>query len=468
VSRQVAQLGALRSLGIDRAVGLGVLRQAWLVGAGGVTIVVIAQSLSPARQGYFYTFRSLIAIQSYFELGMSAVLGTFFGHEFTVLRWGHGGEILGPESCRLRCLDFLVRATRWYLAVATAFGLVILPTGLVFLQRHGGATADFSSTASWLFTVAIATLFLSLTPLLAILLGSGSVKALNALGLLGAVLGSLFTWAWLITGHGMLAVAGSNLGLCVAILGYFCWRKPRLLRTLSRALWRRPSLPAGVQAILWKGEVWPMQWRIAVTWMSWYLVFQLLTPLLFRYRGAVVAGEMGMTLGVINALAALGFVWVNVKNPVMAQMVAERRWPELDRVFWVMLLRSTGVVIAGALGILCCLVGLDQVGSPIAHRMLPPLETALLLAAIATTTAVNAFACYLRAHKREPLMPVAASSAIVQAALVWFCAVHYGVRALTLAYLLVCVGYLLPATIWVWQRCRHSWHAGQPLAAVSS
>ena len=43
-----------------------------------------------------------------------------------------------------------------------------------------------------------------------------------------------------------------------------------------------------------------MQWKIAISWTSGYLAFQLFTPLLFRYQNATVAGQMGMTIYISN------------------------------------------------------------------------------------------------------------------------------------------------------------------------
>lgn len=467
-----AQTGAvargLRLLGVDGAVSYGILVQMWTVGSGLVTVLLVAHFLNPARQGFFYTFRSLIAIQAYFELGMGGVLGIFISHEFAELRWGPVGAIEGAAGARLRCLDFLARATRWFLFAAAAFVVGVIPTGMVFLHQYRGTLPDFASTGAWVFAVLAAALFLGLTPFLAALVGSGEMRTLNGLTLLGTMSGSMLTWTCLATGHGMAAVAGPSAGVGGVVAVYFLWRKPRLVAEVGRAVWRRPELPAGSRPISWRGEVWPMQWRIAITWLSWYFIFQLFTPILFRFQGPVVAGRMGMTLSAVNALAALGFVWVNVKNPVMAKLVAGRRWRELDREFSRMLVRSTGVVVLGSLVVLAGLFCLVHAGTKLAERMLPPAETGLLLGAIAALAATNAFACYLRAHKREPLMLMAASAAVLQGASAWYSARHYGLMGLCWAFFLVCVGYMLPVTVAIWWRCRRAWHAPLSAGATTS
>ena len=55
-----------RVLGLDRAVGFTVLARFWSSAAGLVTVALIARFLSPAQQGYYYTFGSLVALQIVF------------------------------------------------------------------------------------------------------------------------------------------------------------------------------------------------------------------------------------------------------------------------------------------------------------------------------------------------------------------------------------------------------------------
>jgi len=68
-------------LGLDRAVGFTVLARFWGSAAGLVTVLLIARFLTPAEQGYYYTFGSPVAIQMIFELGFSFVILQMASHE---------------------------------------------------------------------------------------------------------------------------------------------------------------------------------------------------------------------------------------------------------------------------------------------------------------------------------------------------------------------------------------------------
>jgi hypothetical protein len=61
------------TVGIDRAIAYSILARVWSSSAGIVTVLLIARFLTPAEQGYYYTFSSLVALQIVFELGGKAL-----------------------------------------------------------------------------------------------------------------------------------------------------------------------------------------------------------------------------------------------------------------------------------------------------------------------------------------------------------------------------------------------------------
>lgn len=57
----------LAGLEVDRAVVFSVLTSFWRVAAGLVSMVLIARFFPPEIQGFYYTFWSLLALQSFVE-----------------------------------------------------------------------------------------------------------------------------------------------------------------------------------------------------------------------------------------------------------------------------------------------------------------------------------------------------------------------------------------------------------------
>ena len=80
-------------------------------------------------------------------------------------------------------------------------------------------------------------------------------------------------------------------------------------------------------------EIFPYQWKIALSWISGYFIFQLFNPVLFATEGAVVAGQMGMTLSVLNAVQAFSMSWMNTKVPRLSGLIEMKQYTELDAIF---------------------------------------------------------------------------------------------------------------------------------------
>ena len=63
-----------RALPLDRAILYAVAGRSWQGLAGVLSLWIIARSFSLELQGVYYIFLNLLAIQSFFDLGLTAVL----------------------------------------------------------------------------------------------------------------------------------------------------------------------------------------------------------------------------------------------------------------------------------------------------------------------------------------------------------------------------------------------------------
>lgn len=200
-----------------------------------------------------------------------------------------------------------------------------------------------------------------------------------------------------------------------------------------------------------------MQWRFAITIVSGYFIYQLFTPVLFHYHGAIVAGRMGMTLAVVNTLSGISLAWVNARVPTFGALIARKDWKSLDSLFARALRQSLGVISAGAcvgLGIVWVLQQFPSIGT----RFLPASQVALLLAATVLNHVVNAFALYLRAHKREPLVWIAVGAAILVGLSTWLLGKYFSSLGVAAGNLGVYLFYSLPMVTWLWRKLRREWH----------
>src|ERR1700753_210887 len=82
-------------LGVEKPIASTVLARVWASFAGLATLILIAHFLTPAQQGYYYVFGSLVALQIVFELGFSFVILQLASHERAHLTISAADEISG-------------------------------------------------------------------------------------------------------------------------------------------------------------------------------------------------------------------------------------------------------------------------------------------------------------------------------------------------------------------------------------
>ena len=209
-------------LGVDRAVGFTVLARFWSSSAGLVTVALIARFLSPAEQGYYYTFGSLVAMQMVFELGFSFVILQLASHERAQLSISSSYEITGDTIAHARLASVVQKSVRWYSVAAALLALTLLPVGFYFFHTHqqGQAVSWFSP---WCLDAVMAVVNFQVDPLLSFLEGCGYVANVARLRFVQPVTGSFLAWMALISHHGLFAPAMMLLGMAFCFGQYRAW-----------------------------------------------------------------------------------------------------------------------------------------------------------------------------------------------------------------------------------------------------
>ena len=444
--------------GMNRAIGFSLLTRGWQVIAGPVSIFLVTRFFSIEEQGFYYTFASILALQVLFELGLAFVITQFASHEFASLSWGKGGQVTGAEVAVARFYAVIERSIVWYGGVASMLVVLVLPFGLYFFAGQAAHAPLVAWRYAWTLLVIAAALYVPLIPVLAAIEGSGEVVRVNKLRLIQIAVANLATWAAIASGAGLFSASAVFIANAIVGYGWVARNYPVLLMEL-RKKW-------GVKKqthFNWMHEVWPMQWRIAVSWISGYVIFQLFTPILFRYQGPAVAGKMGVSLVIANMTVTLAQVWLQTNTPRMAQAVARKDWHELDKIFGRVFWQSTAVVCLGSIMVLVGLWYLSRF--PMGQRFLPLEDMVYLLAAFALSHVIGAFAYYLRVHKQEPFMLLSVIGAILVGSSMWLFGRTYGSTGMAISLLVINLVYGLPSALWLWLRLRKAWH--QPTGDIN-
>lgn len=437
-------------LGLDRAVGFSVLARFWSSAAGLVTVALIARFLSPAEQGYYYTFGSLVALQIIFELGFSFVILQLASHERAQLSISPEYEISGEETAHDRLASVIQKSVRWYSVAAVLMAATLLPAGFYFFSAHEHPGQAVAWQLPWSLAALMAALNFQLDPFLSFLEGCGYVSQVARTRLIQSTIGSLLAWIALSTHHGLFAPAMMLLGLASGSL-IWLFGKRRLLLGLLRH-------PSGTNRIHWNQEVWPFQWRIAVSWFCGYFIFWLFNPVLFAYRGPVEAGQMGMSLSLTNAIMNIAVSWVSTKSAPFGMLIARKEYQQLDSTFFRALWQSSAVSVAGALTAWLGTIFLNVQHIRFAQRLLDPTSIALLMIYMITNVLVFAEAYYLRAHKQEVFFVNSLVGAIGVTVCTLIFGRIYGAKGIVIS---CCIGNLL-GLVWATQKFRkyrRLWHS---------
>ncbi len=439
-----------RVLGVDRAIGFTVLARLWSSSAGLVTIALIARFLSPAEQGYYYTFGSLVALQVVFELGFSFVILQLASHERAELSIVDDCEIHGSPIAHARLASVIQKSVRWYSVAAVFLAGMLLPAGFYFFSTHQQAGQPVSWRLPWCFAALMAALNFQIDPFLSFLEGCGYVPEVARLRLVQSVIGSSLAWMVLVTHHGLLAPSMMLLGMASASTVWLA-RKRKLLLGLLRH-------PAGPHRIQWLREVWPFQWRIAASWLSGYFLVWIFNPVLFAFRGPVEAGRMGMSLSVANAIQAIAVSWVSTKAAPFGTLIARKEYRQLDQTFFQALRQSFAVSLAIALTAWLGCIYLNVLHVRFAQRLLDPFSFGILLLYMVVNVVIFAEAYYLRAHKQEVFFVNSIVGAVAVTVCTLIFARRYGAQGIVVSTCLLNWAGLVWAT-YKFRKYRRLWHA---------
>jgi len=440
-------------IGLDRAIFFTVLARFWGALSGLVTLFLITRFLTANEQGYYYTFYNIVALQIVFELGFSFVILQVAAHERAYLTFLPNGAIEGDPIAHSRLASVLHKAVYWYMAAGVLMAAALIPTGIWFFLAHPTQGIAVAWRLPWLSLVLASTLAFQIDPVFSFLEGCGFVAQVAQRRFTQAVLGSALAWSAMIVHKGLYAPALLIFGQVFVGLAFLLSNRHRkLLGNLLR-------YPVREHFVGWRTEIWPFQWKIAISWMCGYFIFQLFTPVLFAFQGAVAAGRMGMSLNVATGIGSIAMAWMNTKASPFGALVARTEYQQLDYLFFRTLKQSTALLIFGAGLFLTLLAAYGHYVPRFLSRLLPLWAIGLLLIGTVMNHIIYGEALYLRAHKQEPLLLPTVLSAILIGSLTLFLGKYYGANAIVVGLFIQGVLFGFPYSTYIFITKRRKWHA---------
>ena len=405
-------------------------------GLGGViSVLFVARYLTGIEQGFYYTFASIVAIQIFFELGLNGIITQYVAHEASHLILTEN-KYEGESKYRSRMASLLHFCVKWYLVLAIALFVILGVTGYIFFSLYYKAEEPVNWLLPWLLLSFGTTLYFMLSPFIAFIEGLGKVKEIAKIRLIQQVITMLLKWSGLFLGF-KLYVGGIGTLVGVSVLSYFILRKflPILRNIYITKITKRVS---------YRYEIFPFQWKIALSWIGGYFMFQLFNPVLFATEGAVVAGQMGMTLTILKAILGLTLGWITTKVPTFSSLIAQKRYTQLDTMFDRTLLQSSLINGFGLAGMFVGILGIRYFnilieGKSLGDRFLPYLPMLMMMLPILLNHIIAAWATYLRCHKREPLLVPSITMGILCSLSTIYLGRYFGVLGITTGYMILVI-----------------------------
>jgi len=396
-------------------------------------------------------------LQIFFDMGLSYVIVQFISHEFVKVKWLPCGTLDGNALSIERILQIITVSMKWYSLAAFLLICLLLPTGLFFFQIKETSDINFIWRLPWIFLVVSNALNLLLVPIFSLIEGGGQIASVYSIRFFQGVGGTLTGWITLIIGGGLFTGAVNSLVCFIIGLGWLIVKKRTLLTQIFNKI-KIDFVSKTKRVFSWWDELWPMQWRIAISWLSGFFIFHLFNPVVFYFNGPIEAGKMGMTLSVTNALGSIILSWFTVNVPKFGNLVSLKDWKNLDKLFFKVFYQSTWIALVGAIaGVL--IIWVLQNRYPIGKRFLPVWQASFLFGSTIINHIIGAFAVYLRAHKKDPMVWLSVIGAVLVSLTTVILGRYLSTKGIVIGCFLINLFYGLPTASWVWYSLRKKWHS---------
>lgn len=408
---------------INKDVFAALSNQLWRIISGPLLLLIIPTFLTPIEQGYWYTFISIAALSVFADLGFSTIILQFTAHEFAFLHFSEEGILTGDKEHLYKIAAFFGFAVKWLSRIVCVVFPFIMIGGYFFLQSKSLLTGW---QQAWLLYSTFSGLVFFTSSILYFFEGCNSVGIVQSIRLKISICTSATMLLGLVARCSLyaLAVSAAISGIISAYYIYDKFKKP------IKQLWK---LAADTNYDWWP-EFSQLIWRYAISWCSGYFIFQLFTPLAFKFHGPEFAGKVGISVAAWTAGYSIANSWMIAITPKLNMFVAEKKWSDLDALFNKNFLRTVGTMLIGGVGyFLLYFLFINNIR--ILTRFLDVISMFILFSCWFLQVIINNWALYLRAHKKEPLMILSAISAIYVSFTTYLSAKYLGESYLFLGFL---------------------------------
>lgn len=425
-----------KRLQIDRPLWFAMSARAWQAISGPLTIVFLVRALTLGEQGVYYVLASVMSIQLFFELGLLNVLISQSGHLASDI------DSNRPHA-KQRMSQLISVAGRWFLGASVLYALAAIGFGWRTLEDKV-STDDWKIPLVCLSIVAAGTV--ALAPRLAILEGAGYRDSVYKVRFFQMLLGTLAVWVTLLMGFKLWALVLSSFVqfLCSFLATFVIHRS--FFQTLHRSQEdRETNHPGGEESgLMWLSEVFPLQWRVALTSIAYHVATQFFTVILVRYHGEESAGQLGMTMSIVMAIQGMAITFIQTKFSLISNLHGAGDREEAGELWRRSALISTGLLVTALASVLTIIWFLPLAERGWEDRFIAPWQMVILAMGCIANHGVALQSFYVLSRKGRPFLTACLIGFGVTAVAVWLGGARWGVTGIVTGYAFGMLGVTLP------------------------
>lgn len=399
-------------------------------------------NLDGESQGVYYLFLAIASTQAFFEMGLGLIITIRSSHEWTHLRIISDGSVGGDELALARLRNLCYISLKFTLIAALVFLVICIIAGAQFANIEGNSTgAHLGAYIKYMVLIAG---IMVLNSLIYIVEGCNNVGGVATFRLIQSMIAAFTLWLSLQLGVGIDSLVFQASSILTCAIFYIIVFKRKFFISIYRG--------SSKNDLSWKRDFLPHQWRLAVQSIFNLLAFPFFQFLSHKMLGPTESGKLGLTLQIALGVQGLSLVFINAKVPHWSMLVARGEVARLKSEWAIQITQSLAFMFACFLFYMVGLAVIAWKFETYYSRVLGARETLILFAGLLATTYISAVAAITRAHKVEKFTVIGTCAGLAYGTLSSALCQYFGNAGIALAYAMVTLLFVLPASYRVMNR----------------
>lgn len=359
-----------------------------------MVVMLIPVCLSSEVQGFYFAFSSMLSIQIFFELGLSQVL---------VYRFADLSEKASKSDASYseRLYQLLYVSRLAYKLIALAFFLIACLVGWIFFGSISSLSVHWQ--LPWLVLVAATSINLLQSVKLVYLESTGAMHHVSVARLRASIISTILFVVVIYSSRSLWAACVTPL-FSSFYLSIWLYRNKRAAAYVNSRNMVKATASIVNLVSIWKSDVFPMQWKISLSWISGYFIFQLYTPLALSRFGPVTAGKLGYVVSIMTAIIFVATTFTTALSPQLSKLFSSRQISQFNRLFDQSLLSSVSALFFAIASAIFAVYLISDYLPDVAGRLLTVQDTAIYGGTAFFSGVVYCLSIYLRSQQDEPLL----------------------------------------------------------------